>query len=245
MSAPVSGRGRSALIAFALASASVSATLATVPAFAAPAIAESAQPAASATGAADADGLMPAVRLDVPTGEPATPIEQQPIEEFVNRSRCRTSSATPTMTIVIAQIGYRCPVYPGGQSTLDLGFVTLMTDNGGSSVLTTRPGAAGTVWIAAHRTSHGGAFAAVPGLTEGAEITISDGESTATYRVVGRTRVQVRDGLVVDAAGQRSQAATIDSVIRADRGGNMAPRLLLQTCDGENFRWMVYADLVG
>jgi hypothetical protein len=27
-------------------------------------------------------------------------------------------------------------------------------------------------------------------------------------------------------------------------GGNLAPRLLLQTCNGASDRWMIYADLV-
>ena len=38
--------------------------------------------------------------------------------------------------------------------------------------------------------------------------------------------------------------ATLDSIIRADHGGNRAARLLLQTCDGDTHRWMIYADLV-
>ena len=47
-----------------------------------------------------------------------------------------------------------------------------------------------------------------------------------------------------DASGNATGAATLDSIIRPDHGGNGAARLLLQTCDGENHRWMIYADLV-
>jgi sortase (surface protein transpeptidase) len=135
-------------------------------------------------------------------------------------------------------------VYAGGQSLLDAGFVTLITDQGSNEVLATRPGAPGTLWLAGHRSSHGAAFAEVPDLADGALIVVADGAATATYRVVGRTYVQVRNGKVVNARGSATTAATIDSIIRSDAGGNLAPRLVLQTCDGANFRWMVYADLV-
>jgi hypothetical protein len=36
----------------------------------------------------------------------------------------------------------------------------------------------------------------------------------------------------------------LDAVLRPDRNADLAPRLLLQTCDTENFRRMIYADLV-
>jgi sortase (surface protein transpeptidase) len=177
-------------------------------------------------------GLKPAVRMAAP--EPVV----------TNQSNCRSGSAQPAMTITIPEVSYLCPVYSGGQASLDAGFVTLITDRGTSPALALHPGDPGTLWIAAHRSSHGGAFAAVPSLTDGAVVTVSDGNTTARYRVVSRVRVQVSDGLVVDAAGQATHAATVDSIIRTDRGGNLAPRLLLQTCDGENFRWMIYADLI-
>jgi hypothetical protein len=46
------------------------------------------------------------------------------------------------------------------------------------------------------------------------------------------------------AAGQTTESATLDAVLRPDRNADLAPRLLLQTCDTENFRRMIYADLV-
>ena len=176
----------------------------------------------------------------VPAAAPA-PVEAAP----ANQSGCRTDMSRSVMTIEMPDIGYSCPVYAGGQSTIDAGAVTLITDQGSSPLLATHPGDTGTLWIAAHRTSHGGAFAAVPDLADGAIITVSDGSRTASYRIVGRAYVEARNGMVVDASGQPTDAATLDSVLRTDRGGDLAPRLILQTCDGPVFRWMIYADLVG
>ena len=100
------------------------------------------------------------------------------------------------------------------------------------------------MWIAAHHSTHGGPFAAVTSVADGAIVAVSDGIRTASYRIVGRAHVNVRDGLVVDAAGEATDAATQNSVFRPDLGGTGEPRLLLQTCDGDNWRWMIYADLI-
>jgi len=148
------------------------------------------------------------------------------------------------MTITIPDIFYSCPVYAGGQSMLNSGAVTKITDPAITSVLEDHPGGPGLLWIAGHRVSHGGAFAAVPDLADGAPITVSDGTNTATYRVVGRSYVTIKNDRVVDADGNATGEATLDSIIRADHGGNKAARLLLQTCDGDTHRWMIYADLV-
>ena len=126
---------------------------------------------------------------------------------------------------------------------LDSGAVTLITEVGSSPLLSVHPGDTGTLWIAGHRTSHGSPFADVPDIADGAIITVSDDSGTASYRVVARAYVQVHGGLVLDAARNPSDSATQDSLLRADRGGNLAPRLVLQTCDGNNGRWMIYADL--
>jgi sortase (surface protein transpeptidase) len=161
-----------------------------------------------------------------------------------NHSSCRVDLPGQVMTITMADISYSCPVYAGGQSVIDTGAATLITDQGSSPLLALHPGDGGTLWIAAHRSSHGGPFAAVPTLADGAIVTVSDGSHTASYRIVGRAHVNVHDGLVVDAAGQATDAATQDSVFRPDRGGTGEPRLLLQTCDGNNWRWMLYADVI-
>jgi sortase (surface protein transpeptidase) len=148
------------------------------------------------------------------------------------------------MTITIPDISYSCPVYGGGQATLDSGAATQITDPAIQRVLADHPGGAGLLWIAGHRASHGGAFAAVPDLADGAIIVVADGTFTASYRVVGRLYVTVVNNRVVDASGQATGEATLDSIIRPDHGGDGASRLLLQTCDGDNNRWMIYADLV-
>ena len=153
----------------------------------------------------------------VPAAAPA-PAQAAP----ANQSGCRTDLARSVMTIEMLDIGYSCPVYAGGQSTIDSGAVTLITDQGSSPLLATHPGDSGTLWIAAHRTSHGAAFAAVPDLADGAIITVSDGGRTASYRVVGRAYVEARNGMVIDASGNPTDAATLDSVLRTDRGGDLA-----------------------
>ena len=194
--------------------------------------------------------LSPAVRLDPP--EPVdtlpaasvVPAVAAPAASVVNRSTCRSDLANSVMTITIPDISYSCPVYAGGQKMLNSGAVTQITDDAIQSVLADYPGGPGLLWFAAHRASHGGAFAAVPSLADGALITVSDGTHTATYRIVGRAYVTISNDRVVDAFGNATGAATLDSIIRPDHGGQKASRLLLQTCEGEDHRWMIYADLV-
>jgi sortase (surface protein transpeptidase) len=178
--------------------------------------------------------LAPAVRLDAPL--PAAVVE--------NQSTCRTDLAGPVMTVTMPSIAYSCPVYAGGQAMLNSGAVTQITDDALSPILATHPGGPGLFWLAAHRSSHGGAFGAVPNLADGAIITITDGSSTAAYRVVGRLYVTISGDRVVDGSNHASGTATLDSIVRPDHGANGAARLLLQTCDGDAHRWMIYADLV-
>jgi hypothetical protein len=33
-------------------------------------------------------------------------------------------------------------------------------------------------------------------------------------------------------------------VLRPDHNADLVPKLLLQTCDTDDFRWMIYADLI-
>jgi sortase (surface protein transpeptidase) len=127
---------------------------------------------------------------------------------------------------------------------MDAGGVTWVTAPGADSLLASAPGARGTLWIAAHRSTHGAPFASVPDLADGAIVTVSDATATASYRVVARVLVQVRGDVVLDAAGTPTNAATLAAITRSDGGGDRAPRLLLQTCEGSTMRWMIYADLV-
>ena len=104
--------------------------------------------------------------------------------------------------------------------------------------------AGGTLWLAGHHASHGGAFAAIPNLADGAVVTITDSTGTASYRIVGRVYVEVRNDMVVDATGTATNAATVSALLRSDQGGDHAARLVIQTCDGEAHRWMIYGDLI-
>jgi hypothetical protein len=124
----------------------------------------------------------------------------------------------------MADIGYECAVYPGGQSVIDAGVATVITANESPFALASSPGDAGTLWITGHRESHGGPFAAVPDLADGAIITVSDGSAVASYVVVGRVYVEVRDGLAVDASGTPTEAATMDAVLRPDHRSSAAER---------------------
>ncbi|HEX3089694.1 MAG TPA: sortase [Ilumatobacteraceae bacterium] len=206
----------------------------------------------SLVGAVPGAELAPAVRLDPPApadtvaaaATPDAPVASAPVAPIVNKSNCRGDLAGAVMTIEIADISYSCPVYAGGQTMLNSGAVTQITDDAIASVLAAYPGGPGVLWIAAHRSSHGGAFAAVPNLADGALVTMSDGTHTATYRIVGRIYATIKNDRVVDSTGHATGAATLDSIIRPDHGGLGASRLLLQTCDGDDHRWMIYADLV-
>lgn len=192
--------------------------------------------------AADIGGLAPATRLSVPEPAPAWPVASE--GPTPNQSGCNPDPSEAVMSVDIPDISYECPVYAGGQSTIDAGYVTLVTDAPLTPLLATTPGQPGTLWLAGHRSTHGAAFADVPDLADGALVTVTSDGATATYRIVGRAYVEVRGDQVLDASGVASGQATWVSIIRDDLGGDLAPRLVLQTCEGANFRWMIYADLV-
>jgi sortase (surface protein transpeptidase) len=180
--------------------------------------------------------------VDEPTETPETVDVTDPAP--TNQSTCRSDVPGAVMTIAMPDISYWCPVYAGGQSVIDGGVATMITSRESSFPLAVAPGAPGTLWITGHRVSHGGPFAAVPDLADGSVITVSDPNGSASYVIVGRSYVEVRNGLAVDASGRTTEAATLDAVLRPDRNAGFAPRLLLQTCDADSFRWMIYADLI-
>lgn len=202
-------------------------------------------PASATTivGPAAVDGLAPAVRLKAPVVTPSVPV---PVEAapVVNVSSCRTDLGDSVATMTVPSISYACPIYSGTQATIDAGAATWVSQPSSITTLATHVGGPGTIWLAGHRTSHGGAFAAMPDLVDGAVLTLTDATGTASYRIVGRVYVQVSGGLVLDGTGTPSNAATLDALLRADRGGALEPRLVIQTCDGLNYRWMIYADLI-
>lgn len=194
----------------------------------------------SITAAAPSAGLEQAVRL----GAPAIIVRSSP-PTLANVSRCRTDLPSAIARVTIPSISYDCPVYPGDQSTMDSGAATWVTNHEDNATLATQVGGPGAIWLAGHRTAHGGAFAAIPDLADGAVVTLTEGTSTASYRIVGRVRVEIRDGLVIDATGTPTNAATVNALIRTDHGGaGLPPRLVIQTCDGDRYRWMLYGDLI-
>ncbi len=190
----------------------------------------------------DSSRLAPAVRI-VPPETVVNTTSDAPVP-FTNASTCRTDVAGAIATMSIPSISYACPVYGGGQVQMDAGEATWVTDVAANTVLTTRAGGSGTLWLAGHHTSHGGAFAAIPDLADGAVVTVADATGSASYRIVGRAYVEVRDDMVVDVTGTPTNAATVSALLRQDQGGDHAARLVIQTCDGEAHRWMLYGDLI-
>jgi hypothetical protein len=189
------------------------------------------------TTTAPVASLKPAVRLSPPTAAGSA-------SAIDNVSDCRTDLPGAVGQVSIASISYSCPLYSGTQSTIDEGAATWVSQPASITTLATHTGGGGTIWLAGHRTSHGGAFAAIPDLANGAVVTVTDATGAASYRVVGRAYVAVLNGVVLDASGTPSNAATWSALLRPDLGDYLAPRLVIQTCDGDTYRWMIYADLI-
>jgi sortase (surface protein transpeptidase) len=193
----------------------------------------------------NATALSAAVRLNPPVATPDVEAEQPaPVAPIVNVSSCRTDLPGAVATVTIPSISYACPVYSGGQATLDSGAVTWISEPASITTLATHAGGAGTIWLAGHRTAHGGAFALIPNLADGAVVTVTDSTGSASYRIVGRVYVQVSGGFVLDSTGTPSNAATLSALLRPDLGDHLEPRIVIQTCDGLDYRWMVYGDLI-
>jgi sortase (surface protein transpeptidase) len=167
-----------------------------------------------------------------------------------NRSSCRQGLEGSTAVMVIPSIGYVCPVFRGGQRTIDSGAATWFTGWPDRSEQASVIGGPGTVWMAGHRTSHGAPFLEIPNIPDGADVTFFVGAETVTYRIVGRMMFTVDSaGFVLsdtdgDGDLEGSAQAGYRAIFRDDLGGGMAPRLVLQTCDGRDGRWILYADRV-
>ncbi len=183
------------------------------------------------------------MRLNPPPVVPSTVASPAPAP-VENVSSCRTDLGGSVATLTIPSISYVCPLYSGTQATIDSGAATWVSQPASIATLARYAGGPGTIWLAGHRTSYGGAFAAIPSLADGAIVTVADVTGTASYRVVGRAYVRVVGGLVVDSTGTPSNAATLNALLRSDLGDALEPRLVIQTCDGLNYRWMIYADLI-
>lgn len=165
-----------------------------------------------------AQASAPAIRIDPP-------------RTVVNQSACR-DIGEPIAIVTVPSIGMHCPLYFGGQSMIDQGVATLV-DSGDANYPEPEIGGNGTYWIAGHRSSHGSPFEAVPTIPIGATITVQDSRHTATYVVMGRSKVYN------DVTGSES----VTAVWRADHNYT-APRLTMQTCLPAGQVVMVYADLM-
>jgi LPXTG-site transpeptidase (sortase) family protein len=128
--------------------------------------------------------------------------------------------------VTIPSIGIRLPVFLGGQATIDRGLVTHYEGSGWRPPVPA--GAGGTYWLAAHHSTHGSPFAALPNIRAGAVVIID---------VVGgpEIRYQVTGSEVVGTS------ASDMTVYGADP---TTPRILLQTCEGGDYRLLVHGVLI-
>jgi len=110
------------------------------------------------------------------------------------------------------------PVVPGGQAEIDQGHVTAVDWSAFGFPASCSPGDGCTVWLAAHRSTHGAVFARLPELAAGAQIVIHFHGLTFVYTV---TSVETVPGTAPP------------SVIHGD--------LVLQTSAPHNRRILVYA----
>lgn len=144
-------------------------------------------------------------------------------------STCRTDVPPVVMRLTIPSLGYSCPVvWPADgntQAALDTGAVVGL-------LWALAPGQPGTIWVGGHHTSHGAPFADLLDLRPGDVVRLDGVDHLAgyagTYTVVETVNVARTD-----------QAAPFRGADATDRN----PRLTLQTSDGNDRLWMVYADL--
>jgi LPXTG-site transpeptidase (sortase) family protein len=124
--------------------------------------------------------------------------------------------------LIIPSIGIRLPVVLGGQATIDRGLVTHYEASGWRPPVAA--GAPGTYWLAAHHSTHGSPFAALPNVRTGAVIIID---------VVGggEIRYQVTGSQVVGTSASNLTVYGPDTT---------TPRILLQTCEGGAYRLLVH-----
>lgn len=103
-----------------------------------------------------------------------------------------TSGTPASMEHVVSapSIGLSERVVVGDQYQLDAGNVV---NYGYASEDRCWPGQDCTVWLAGHRTSHGGVFRGVPRLAVGNEVSLQHDGSTAVYVVTGRAFVDMVD----------------------------------------------------
>jgi LPXTG-site transpeptidase (sortase) family protein len=127
-------------------------------------------------------------------------------------------------TVSIPRLGIDLPIRLGGQSVIDEGVVAHYTAAGW--LPPTPVGAEGTYWLAAHQSTHGAPFAALPDIAVGDEVTITTPSQTFTYTVTSMEVVE-RDAGFGPVYGDDPSARVI----------------LLQTCLDDVRRLLVHGTL--
>jgi LPXTG-site transpeptidase (sortase) family protein len=103
-------------------------------------------------------------------------------------THCAPPSAPNVPMLTIPKIGFSHAIVVGDQQQIDEGNVVNFDAAGGCW-----PGQGCTVWLAGHRTSHGGVFRQVPDLAVGDELSVRYDGSSYQYVVTGSQFVDRAD----------------------------------------------------
>ncbi len=173
------------------------------------------------------------VLIPASAAHPALKAVTAPSRPSASRTRLGAPASAPlppgaVARISMAAIGLDLPVYRGSQSTIDLGVATLFDDGPGGWSAPVALGGRGTVWIAAHHTSHGAPFRLVDRMAVGDRISVRDANGAVyTYQVVDRRIV--------------GTAVTPGAIYGDDPS---AHRLVVQTSMGASHRLLLTASLI-
>lgn len=126
--------------------------------------------------------------------------------------------------VSIPDLGIELPVIGGGQAVIDDGDVAHYSAEGWLAPIPA--GDAGTYWLAAHQSTHGGPFAALPEIAVGDEVSVTTPTATFTYTVTSMEVVE-RDAGFGPVYGPDPSARVI----------------LLQTCLDSTRRLLVHGTL--
>jgi LPXTG-site transpeptidase (sortase) family protein len=125
----------------------------------------------------------------------------------------------------VPSLGIDLPIVAGGQSVIEQGVVAHYIAPGWERPVAA--GAAGTYWLAAHHTTHGGPFRTLPDLAVGAEVRVTTSAHTFVYTVTSTEVVGLWPG--------------DDAVYGTDPTASV---ILLQTCVDNTLRVLVHGTLI-
>lgn len=190
--------------------------------------------AVSARSAIRAGALHPFDVLDHRAGLPRAPAaEAAPVPPAATTETRPEPAPTLTAperpagtvaTVAIDSLGIELPVVAGGQSVIDQGVAAHYTAPGWEPPVP--PGSPGTYWLAAHRSTHGAPFAALPDIAIGAEVRVTTSSATFVYSVTSVEVVGLWPG--------------DDAIYGTDP---TASTILLQTCIDATLRVLVRGTL--